>query len=57
MKNFAPATSPLAVKLTGLPKIVLFSLTFARSLRTSARLILPSLHAVVIADDYIWAST
>ena len=50
MKNFAPATSPLAVNLTGVPKIVVFRVTLDRSFRTSARVIFLSLHAVWIAD-------
>src|SRR5436305_13396227 len=57
MWNFAPARSPFAVKRIGVPRIVEGSETFARSLRSSARVIFLSLHAFVIAFEYICAST
>src|SRR5947208_12524665 len=53
MWNFALARSPFAVKRIGVPRIVEGSETFAKSLRTSVRLILWSLHAFVIALAYI----
>src|SRR5258708_2947936 len=55
MWNFA-TTSPLAVNLIG-PMSDELSDTFRTSVRTSARLILPSAHAFVTATAYICART
>src|SRR3954470_13889974 len=57
MWNFAPARSPFAVKRIGVPRIVFGRDTFAKFLRSSARVILLSLHDFVIALAYICAST
>src|SRR5579864_2690788 len=53
MWNFAPATSPLAVSFSEPPRMVEGSDALRTSLRNSARLIVPSLHAVVTALAYI----
>src|SRR5881628_1812143 len=56
MWNLEPATSPFGVKRIG-PMSVLDSETFAKSLRSSARVILLSLHAFVIAFANTCAAT
>src|SRR5215470_12142640 len=52
-----PFRSPPAENETGRPRIELFSFVLARSFRTSARVALPSAHALVMAPTTVWAAT